>query len=77
MGNTVVCDGYYEGRTTEVFTHIHTDHINKFPSALGNSEQSVHSSIRLGIGRFNNESEIDFATTEIISTVKNIAKIKA
>lgn len=39
MGDSVVCDGYYEGRTTATFTHIHTDHIAKFPEALGRCDR--------------------------------------
>lgn len=39
MGNSIVCDGYQEGRTTGVFTHIHTDHIAKFSEALGRCDK--------------------------------------
>ncbi len=35
LGKSVVCDGYYENRITAVFTHIHTDHISYFETALG------------------------------------------
>ena len=35
LGNSVVCDGYHEDRTTAVFTHIHSDHISHFETALG------------------------------------------
>ena len=35
LGNSVVCDGYAEGRKTAVFTHIHTDHTEAFPTCLG------------------------------------------
>lgn len=44
--------------------------------ALGFDEERAHSSIRIGVGRFNTTEEIDFATSEIISVVENITKIK-
>lgn len=44
--------------------------------ALGFDEERSHSSIRIGVGRFNTTEEIDFATSEIISVVENITKIK-
>jgi len=43
--------------------------------ALGHDEERAHSSIRIGIGRFNIEPEIDFATKEIISLVESLEKI--
>lgn len=43
MGDSVVCDGYDEGRTTGVFTHIHTDHIAKFSKALGRCDKILAS----------------------------------
>lgn len=44
--------------------------------ALGHDEERAHSSIRIGIGRFNTEPEIDFATKEIISLVESLEKIR-
>ena len=44
--------------------------------ALGFDEEKVHSCIRIGLGRFNNEKEIQFATRQIISSVENLTKIK-
>ena len=44
--------------------------------ALGFDEERAHSSIRIGVGRFNTPEEIDFATSEIVSVVENITKIK-
>jgi len=44
--------------------------------ALGLDEEQAHSSIRIGLGRFNTEKEILFATQQIISSVENLAKIK-
>ncbi len=43
--------------------------------ALGLTSEQAHESIRIGCGRFNTEEEIKFATDEIISVIKNIAKI--
>lgn len=45
--------------------------------ALGSNEDRAHSSIRIGLGRFNTKQEIDFVTNEIISAVQHITKIKA
>ncbi len=44
--------------------------------ALGHDEERAHTSIRIGIGRFNTEPEIDRCTqliTELVPTLKNIA----
>ena len=43
--------------------------------ALGLDEDATHSSIRMGIGRFNNKSEIQFCIGMIKTAVKNIGKI--
>jgi len=45
--------------------------------AMGFSEERAHSSIRIGLGRFNTEEEIDFARHEIANAVKNLSAIKA
>ena len=45
--------------------------------ALGYSEERTHSSIRIGIGRFNTENEIEYASKKIISSIQHITKIKA
>jgi len=44
--------------------------------ALGLDEVEAHSSIRIGLGRFNTKKEIPFATEQIILSVTNLAKIK-
>lgn len=44
--------------------------------ALGLSEEQSHSSIRIGCGRFNSESELQMATDIICSSVESLAKIK-
>ena len=44
--------------------------------ALGYSEERAHSSIRIGLGRFNIEDEIHYATGKIVSLVENLSKIK-
>lgn len=43
----------------------------------GYGEDQAHSSIRVGIGRFNTEEEIGFTTNKIVSVVKEISKITA
>lgn len=45
--------------------------------ALGYDEERAHSSIRIGVGRFNTAEEIDFAINEICTAVKNLSAIKA
>ena len=44
--------------------------------AMGFNEERAHSSIRIGLGRFNNDEEIKFAIHEIISSVENLTKIR-
>jgi len=44
--------------------------------AMGFSEERAHSSIRIGLGRFNKDEEITFATHKIISSVENLTKIR-
>jgi len=44
--------------------------------ALGFAEERAHSSIRIGIGRFNTQEEIDYVTNKIISSINSISKIK-
>ena len=40
--------------------------------ALGYGEDRAHSSIRIGIGRFNESNDVEFAAREIIKAVRNI-----
>lgn len=42
--------------------------------AIGTPEMLIHSSIRIGMGRFNTEEEIDFAAKKIISIVRRLKK---
>lgn len=42
--------------------------------ALGYGEERAHSSIRIGIGRFNTFDDVEFAAEKIIDAVKNIEK---
>lgn len=44
--------------------------------ALGLSEEDAHSSIRIGMGRFNSENEISTAVSEIVNACKHLAKIR-
>jgi cysteine desulfurase len=43
--------------------------------ALGVDEDMAHSSIRFGIGRFNTEEEIDFASIKIIESVRKLREM--
>ena len=43
--------------------------------ALGFDEEQVHSSIRIGLGRFNTIEEIQFAVDRIISSIEKLAKL--
>lgn len=42
--------------------------------ALGFDEEYVHSSIRIGFGRFNNKNESEYAKSKIISSIAEIQK---
>ncbi|MCJ8307370.1 MAG: cysteine desulfurase [Nitrosopumilus sp.] len=44
--------------------------------AMGFDEERAHSSIRIGIGRFNTKDEIKYTINKIISSVQSISKIK-
>lgn len=44
--------------------------------AINLNEENTHKSIRIGCGRFNSKSEIDFATKKIMDSIKNIQKIR-
>lgn len=43
IGNSIVCDGYVEGRTNAVFTHIHSDHVQYFCKTLGLCDKVITS----------------------------------
>ena len=43
--------------------------------ALGAGDDLAHSSIRFGIGRFNNEAEIDYVARRVIDTVKRLREL--
>ncbi len=43
--------------------------------ALGVDEELAHSSIRFGIGRFNTEEEIDYASERIVETVERLREL--
>jgi len=44
--------------------------------ALGISDEMAHTAIRFGLGRFNTEDEIKFASEQICETIQNLQKIK-
>jgi cysteine desulfurase len=44
--------------------------------ALGFSLERAHSAVRLGLGRFNTEEEIEFATEFVVEAVKRLRKIR-
>jgi len=43
--------------------------------ALGVSEDMAHTSIRIGIGRFTTEEEIDYLCEELIKSVKRLREL--
>jgi len=43
--------------------------------ALGHTEDSAFSTVRFGIGRFNNEAEIDRAAEHLIATIKSLRTV--
>jgi len=43
--------------------------------ALGLGEEAAHSSIRFGLGRFNNEEEVDYVAERLIDAVKKLREI--
>jgi len=43
--------------------------------ALGVSEDMAHTSIRIGIGRFTTEEEIDFLASELIRSVGRLREL--
>lgn len=43
--------------------------------ALGRTEQEAYSAVRLSVGRFTTEAEIDTAVTEIVTTVKKLSRL--
>ena len=45
--------------------------------ALGFDEERASSSIRIGIGRYNTEEEIDYATDVIVKSVKQLKSVKS
>ena len=47
LGNSIVCDGYYVGKTTSIFTHFHIDHIKNFTRTFTNCSYILLSEITL------------------------------
>jgi cysteine desulfurase len=45
--------------------------------ALGFDEERGSSSIRIGIGRYNTDEEIDYATDIIVKSVKQLKSVKS
>jgi len=44
--------------------------------ALGHDEERAHSSIRIGLGRFNTEDEVIYATKQIVSSIETLSRIR-
>jgi len=45
IGNSIVCDGYHEGKTTAVFSHFHRDHTHNFARTLTRCHNVILSKI--------------------------------
>ena len=45
--------------------------------ALGMNEEDSHSAIRIGMGRFNTDDEIDYLINRILDAVKNLSNIRS
>ncbi len=43
--------------------------------ALGVSEENAHSSLRIGLGRFTTEEEVDYAIEKIIKSVEKLRNL--
>jgi len=43
--------------------------------ALGVGEDLAHTSIRFGIGRFNNEEEVDYVADRVVDTVTRLREL--
>ena len=43
--------------------------------ALGVADDLAHSSIRFGLGRFNNDEEVDFAIQEVVAAVQHLRSL--
>ena len=43
--------------------------------ALGLNEENAHSSIRLGIGRFTTEQEIDYTVDKLVKSVRKLREM--
>jgi len=44
--------------------------------SLGYDEERAHSSIRIGLGRFNTEEEVIYATKQIVSSIGTLSRIR-
>jgi cysteine desulfurase len=43
--------------------------------ALGTGDDLAHSSIRFGLGRFNNEAEVDYVSDRVVETVQRLREL--
>ena len=44
--------------------------------ALGHDEERAHSSIRIGLGRFNTEEEVVYAMKQIVSSIETLSRFR-
>jgi len=48
---------------------------DKGDESVGTGDDLAHSSIRFGIGRFNNEAEVDYVADRVIETVERLREL--
>jgi cysteine desulfurase len=67
MGNLAVSSGAACSSTDPEPSHV--------LRALGLSEDAARSSLRFGLGRFNTDSDVDFAVEHVVSAVRKLRSL--